>query len=47
MLTRALVFGVAGEEPLLMLVHLGILIAITVVGTVLTVRLVERRLVRG
>jgi lipooligosaccharide transport system permease protein len=46
-LTRALVFGVAGEEPVLMLIHLAILIAIVVVGTVLTVRLVERRLVRG
>jgi lipooligosaccharide transport system permease protein len=46
-LTRALVFGVAGEEPLLMVVHLTILIVIVAVGTWATVRLVERRLVRG
>ena len=46
-LTRGLVFGVASQEPLLMLVHLAILVTITVVGTVLTIRLIERRLVRG
>ena len=44
--TRALVFGLVGEVPLL-LVHLGILVAIVAVGTVATVRLVERRLIRG
>ena len=46
-LTRGLVFGVASQEPLLMLVHLAILVTITVVGTVLTIRFIERRLVRG
>ena len=46
-LTRGLVFGVASQEPLLMLVHLTILVTITVVGTVLTIRFIERRLVRG
>jgi len=46
-LTRGIVFGVASQEPLLMLVHLAILVTITVVGTVLTIRFIERRLVRG
>jgi lipooligosaccharide transport system permease protein len=46
-LTRALVLHVAGTEPILMLIHLLILVTLVVVGTVLTVRLIERRLVRG
>jgi lipooligosaccharide transport system permease protein len=46
-LSRALVFGLAGDAPLLMLVHLLILVTIVVVGTWATVRLVERRLIRG
>ena len=46
-LTRGLVFGVAAETPVLMLIHLTILITIVVVGTVAAVRLIERRLVRG
>ena len=46
-LTRGLVYGVASTEPLLMLIHLAILVAIVAVGTVLTVRMIERRLVRG
>jgi lipooligosaccharide transport system permease protein len=46
-LTRGLVFGVAAEEPIVMLAHLTILIAIVVVGTIAAVRLIERRLVRG
>jgi lipooligosaccharide transport system permease protein len=46
-LTRGVVYGVASTEPVLMLIHLTILVAIVVVGTVLTVRMIERRLVRG
>jgi lipooligosaccharide transport system permease protein len=46
-LTRGVVYGVASSEPALMLVHLSILVAIVAVGTVLTIRLIERRLVRG
>jgi lipooligosaccharide transport system permease protein len=46
-LSRALVFGLAGDAPLLMLVHLLILVTIVAVGTWATVRLVERRLIRG
>ena len=46
-LTRGLVFGVAAEEPILMLIHLTILITIVVVGTIAAIRLIERRLVRG
>ena len=34
MLTRGLVFGVAAEEPVLMLIHLAILVTIVVVGTI-------------
>ena len=44
--TRAVVFGLVGEVPLL-LVHLGILVVIVAVGTWAAVRLIERRLVRG
>jgi lipooligosaccharide transport system permease protein len=46
-LTRALVFHVAGTEPVLMLIHLAILVALVAVGTWATVILIERRLVRG
>jgi lipooligosaccharide transport system permease protein len=46
-LTRGVVYGVASGEPVLMLIHLSILVAIVTVGTVLTVRMIERRLVRG
>ncbi|HET9344195.1 MAG TPA: ABC transporter permease [Candidatus Limnocylindrales bacterium] len=46
-LTRGVVYGVASSEPALMLIHLTILVAIVAVGTALTVRLIERRLVRG
>jgi lipooligosaccharide transport system permease protein len=46
-LTRALVFHVAGTEPVLMLVHLAILVALVAAGTWATVVLIERRLVRG
>jgi lipooligosaccharide transport system permease protein len=44
--TRALVFGIVDQVPLLF-VHLGILVAIVAVGTWAAVRLIERRLVRG
>jgi lipooligosaccharide transport system permease protein len=46
-LTRSLVFGVAGMAPGLMLIHLSILIGFVTVGTLATVRNIERRLVRG
>jgi lipooligosaccharide transport system permease protein len=46
-LTRGLVLGTWDEQPLLMLAHLGILVAIVAVGTWATVRTIERRLVRG
>ena len=46
-LTRGLVLGTWDDQPLLMLAHLGILVAIVAVGTWATVRTVERRLVRG
>jgi hypothetical protein len=45
--TRALVFGVADMAPILMLIHLSILVGFVTVGTVASVRLIERRLVRG
>jgi lipooligosaccharide transport system permease protein len=44
--TRAVVFGLVGEVPLL-LVHLGILVTIVAIGTWASVELIERRLVRG
>ncbi|HEX7221662.1 MAG TPA: ABC transporter permease [Candidatus Limnocylindrales bacterium] len=46
-LTRGLVLGTWDEQPLLMLAHLGILVAIVAVGSWATVRTIERRLVRG
>jgi lipooligosaccharide transport system permease protein len=46
-LTRGVVYGVASSEPALMLIHLSILVAIVAIGTALTVRMIERRLVRG
>jgi lipooligosaccharide transport system permease protein len=45
--TRSLVLGVPDLTPALMLVHLSILVACVVIGSWATVRLVERRLVRG
>lgn len=46
-LTRGLVLGTWDDQPLLMLAHLGILLAIVAIGTWATVRTIERRLVRG
>ena len=46
-LSRALVLGVPEMAPVLMLVHLSILVAFVAVGTVASVILIERRLVRG
>ena len=47
MLARGLSLGTIGEEPLLAVVHLAILLGFVVVGTVLAVRTVTRALVRG
>ena len=46
-LTRDLALGTAGDDPLIELVHLLVLLAFTAVGTVLAVRLISRKLVRG
>jgi lipooligosaccharide transport system permease protein len=45
-LTRGLALGTAANEPLLMLVHVAILLAIALVGTVLTVRTLSDKLRR-
>jgi lipooligosaccharide transport system permease protein len=46
-LTRGLSLGTALDDPLLALVHLGVLVAFIAVGTWAMIRTVERRLVRG
>jgi lipooligosaccharide transport system permease protein len=46
-LSRGLALGTAPTQPLLMLVHVAILAAIAVAGTIWAYRTVERRLVRG
>ena len=46
-LTRGLALGTIGEMPLLALVNLAVLVAFVVVGTVLAIRTIGRRLVRG
>jgi len=46
-LTRGLALGTAAAEPLAMVVHVVVLCAIVVGGTVATAITVERRLVRG
>ncbi|MBA2381580.1 MAG: ABC transporter permease [Chloroflexi bacterium] len=46
-LTRGLVLGTFSQNPGLMLAHIVVLIAITIVGTWATVVTVERRLIRG
>jgi lipooligosaccharide transport system permease protein len=46
-LTRALALGYAAQEPLLMLVHVVVLVTIAVVGAVVAVRAIDRKLVRG
>ena len=44
---RALMLGTIGDDPLLALVHLAVLVAIIVVGALVAVRSVEARLVKG
>jgi lipooligosaccharide transport system permease protein len=46
-LTRALMLGTVGDDPGLALIHLVVLVAIVVVGTVAAMRTFERRLLRG
>lgn len=46
-LCRELALGTAAEEPLLMLAHTAILVAFAAVGAWATVRMFERKLVRG
>jgi lipooligosaccharide transport system permease protein len=46
-LTRGLSLGTTLDDPLLALVHLGVLMAFIAVGTWAMIRTVERRLVRG
>ena len=46
-LTRGIVFGTLADKPLVMLAHLVILVVIVAVSTWATVRMIERRLVRG
>ena len=46
-LSRGLSLGTAGEQPLVMFVHAGVLLALTLVGAWLAIRNFERRLVRG
>ena len=46
-LCRGLALGTAADEPLLMLAHTAILIAFAAVGAWATVRMFERKLVRG
>jgi lipooligosaccharide transport system permease protein len=46
-LTRGLSLGTIGEDPVAAVVHVVYLSTMAIVGTVLTVRMIERRLVRG
>ena len=46
-LTRDLALGTVGDQPLVELVHLLVLLGFTAVGTVLAVRLITRKLVYG
>ena len=46
-LCRGLALGTAAQEPLLMLAHTAILVAFAAVGAWATVRMFERKLVRG
>jgi lipooligosaccharide transport system permease protein len=46
-LCRALMLGTIGDEPLLAVAHLAILIAIVVVGALAAFRTMERRLMQG
>jgi lipooligosaccharide transport system permease protein len=46
-LTRGLALGTIGQEPLLALVHVAVLVAIVAIGLDFAYRTVESRLVRG
>jgi len=46
-LSRGVVLGTIGERPLVMLAHVVVLVAIVVVGSWATARLIEKRLVQG
>ncbi len=46
-LTRGLVLGTVGQQPAQMVAHVVVLVAIVVVSTWATVRMIERRLIRG
>ena len=46
-LTRGLALGTVGQEPLLALLHVAVLVAIVAIGLDFAYRTVERRLVRG
>jgi lipooligosaccharide transport system permease protein len=46
-LTRDLALGTVGEQPLVDLLHLLVLVGFTVAGAVIAVRLITRSLVRG
>jgi lipooligosaccharide transport system permease protein len=46
-LTRGLVLGTVTEQPVVMLLHVVVLVAIVAVSTWATARTIERRLVRG
>lgn len=44
---RMLMLDTVGRDPLLFLVHIGVLATITVIGAILAARTIEARLVRG
>ncbi len=46
-LTRGLALGTIGEQPLLALVHVAVLVTLTAVGLAVAYRTIEARLVRG
>jgi lipooligosaccharide transport system permease protein len=46
-LCRAFALGIARQEPILMLIHIAVLLAITVVGVWAALRTIDRKLVRG
>lgn len=46
-LTRGIVLGTIGQHPAVMLAHVVVLATIVIVSTWATVRMIERRLVRG
>jgi lipooligosaccharide transport system permease protein len=46
-LTRGLSLGTIGDDPLAAAVHVVYLVTLATVGAILTIRNIERRLVRG